>query len=277
MDIKQEQYIHSNLYWLGQITASQIKTHFQTSLPTAKRVFTAYKQKYPTWLEYNANKKHWHATEQFYQHNQAASLNQFFQQTNENILSSNPDQNLPCFEHLPLPNHYIAPDIFRSIYFAVINQQRVEANYISIRSADADGRIITPHSFVFDGLRWHVRAFDEKRQAFLDFNLSRFIEPVEPEGMAEQHALQAQDKQWNTMVDVVLVPDPRLNLAQQQCIEREYQMQNGKLTITCRAALVKYLLVRMRVDSVQQSTGEAQQIILEPNCRKTLLPYIPTN
>ncbi|MER2493150.1 hypothetical protein ABS311_14810 [Catenovulum sediminis] len=54
-------------------------------------------------------------------------------------------------------------------------------------------------------------------------------------------------------------------------------MENGRLSINCRAALVKYLLVRMRVDSVQQSTGEAQQIILEPNCRKQLLPYIPSN
>ncbi|MER2493149.1 hypothetical protein [Catenovulum sediminis] len=113
MDI-QQQYIHLNLYWLGKLTTSQLARHFQISLPTAKRLFAHYKNNHPNWITYNPHKKYWQPTQAFYLSNKTESLNQFFAQTNNsNEIFENPDQTLPSFEHLQLPEHYVAPDVFR--------------------------------------------------------------------------------------------------------------------------------------------------------------------
>ncbi|WAJ71256.1 WYL domain-containing protein [Catenovulum adriaticum] len=173
-----------------------------------------------------------------------------------------------------MPAHFVEPSLVANLLTAIEQQKRIEVDYISLRSTEYDGRIIAPHHFVYDGLRWHVRAFDEKHQAFLDFNLSRFQGAGEIEENTIKPPTAQDDNEWQTQVDVVIVPDPRLSPAQKACIEREYQMQNGQLIIQCRAALVKYVLLRLRLD-IYKNTAEAQQIMLEPNCQKALKPYVP--
>ena len=76
------------------------------------------------------------------------------------------------------------------------------------------------------------------------------------------------------MEDVVIEPDPRLSEQQKRLIALDYQMTNGQRTLKCRGALVMYLLQRLRLDNFQ-STGEAQQIILQSDCRKHLDQYLP--
>ncbi|MCJ8270169.1 MAG: WYL domain-containing protein, partial [Psychrosphaera sp.] len=150
---------------------------------------------------------------------------------------------------------------------------RLYIGYMSMSSPDYQERIIQPHSLVYDGLRWHVRAWCEKRKDYLDFVLSRFSGETAFEGPAEQHTAE-QDTKWQIMEDVVIEPDPRLSEQQKRLIALDYQMTNGQRTLKCRGALVMYLLQRLRLDNFQ-STGEAQQIILQSDCRKHLDQYLP--
>jgi predicted DNA-binding transcriptional regulator YafY len=111
------------------------------------------------------------------------------------------------------------------------------------------------------GLRWHLRAYDESRSQFRDFVLSRFSGHPEILGKASHTA--ASDKAWNTNINLVLIPDSRFSPAQKQVIEAEYNMQNGQLTITTRAALAHYLLQEMQVNlKFHDEYPEAQQLVL---------------
>ena len=44
------------------------------------------------------------------------------------------------------------------------------------------------------------------------------------------------------------MPDPRLNARQQAMIARDYAMEDGRLLIPCRAALVNYVVQLLHLD-----------------------------
>ena len=140
-------------------------------------------------------------------------------------------------------------------------QRRLEVDYFSVSNPDDDGRIIVPHHFVYTGLRWHLRAYCEKNGDYRDFVLSRFR--GQPELLDSSPHGADQDRAWNTFVDLILKPDPRLNRAKQEALEQDYGMVKGQLTITVRAPLVQYQLQEMQVNvKMLDGTPEAQQLVL---------------
>jgi hypothetical protein len=76
------------------------------------------------------------------------------------------------------------------------------------------------------------------------------------------------------LVNVVIQPDPRLTAKQQEIIANDFQMTDGIKTIRTRAALVNYLLLRLRIDGYK-NTPQEQQIILTPECQKQIKQYLP--
>ncbi|MNF74000.1 hypothetical protein D3C84_560210 [compost metagenome] len=74
---------------------------------------------------------------------------------------------------------------------------------------------------------------------------------------------RAGDEGWSTEVAVVIEPDPRLKPAQTAIIEIDYGMQDGKLLVPSRGALVQYVLQRYQIDPHKvQSKASAQQIVV---------------
>lgn len=81
-----------------------------------------------------------------------------------------------------------------------------------------------PFAFVDNGLRWHVRAFDRKRQIFTDFVINRI---AKPKLLHSSPPLDTESKdvdiQWNRIVEMHLVPHPRLK--HPETIQFEYGME----------------------------------------------------
>ncbi|KMT64543.1 helix-turn-helix transcriptional regulator [Catenovulum maritimum] len=269
-----KRFIEICINWQGYITPACLAKQFNYSAATAKRDLQDYKQEHPDYLDYNNSEKAWFATEKFTLHYSHGNLTEFAQFNTElNLIEV--DQNERYFDHVLTPPRHINKQIFQQIYKACIKNTRLKVNYLSLKSDEFTTRVIQPHTIVFDGLRWHVRAYDEKNQTFLDLNLSRFSAPINTEQTFEYKRKTKQDDyDWQHQVELILVPDPRLSSIQKSCIETEFKMQNGELRINCRAALVKYLLIKLRID-IWQATPEAQQIILKPECAKQLKPYLP--
>lgn len=161
-----------------------------------------------------------------------------------------------------VPVRSIEPLILRPLIQAARTQKRVEISYVSLANPVAETRIIAPHTLVCTPLRWHVRAYCEKNHAFRDFVLSRFREV---NGMLDESPMTvAQDEQWQNKVNLILCPDPRLNLLQQNVIERDYDMENGRLVLTERAALIPYMLQVFNIDPLKlEGKPEAQQIVIQ--------------
>ncbi len=158
-------------------------------------------------------------------------------------------------------NREVKAHIIRPIIQASREQKRIEIEYLSITSSRMESRVITPHTLVYSGYRWHIRAHCEKHNDYRDFVLSRFNDIPELLSSSEQSI--EQDKAWNTQIKLIIVPDPRLTEFQQDIISRDYGMLNGNLEIDTRAALATYYLQYLRIDPIVQSkTPEAQQLIL---------------
>jgi len=170
--------------------------------------------------------------------------------------------NMANVEVLSVPVRDVSPDVLRPLMQAARQQRRLEVDYVSVNHPDREGRIIVPHTLVFTGLRWHVRAWCEKNQSYRDFVLSRFRET--PEILEESPHGAEGDLEWNTQVTVRIVPDPRLQPEQQQVIEVDYGMSDGALAVSTRAKLVPYALKLLHIDPAEQhDEATAQQIIVE--------------
>jgi predicted DNA-binding transcriptional regulator YafY len=164
-------------------------------------------------------------------------------------------------EVLSLPVRDVKPEVLRPIMQAARQQKRLEVDYVSINNPNREGRIIVPHTLVYTGLRWHVRAWCEKNQEYRDFVLSRFRD--KPEIMEESEHGAEGDEQWNTLITVHITPDPRLNPAQQDVVETDYGMTNGALKIETRGKLVPYVLKLLHIDpDASADDPTAQQIVV---------------
>ena len=165
-------------------------------------------------------------------------------------------------EVLEPPARPVSPALLRPILQAAREHQRIEVDYVSLNNPDREGRIIAPHTLVWTGLRWHVRGWCEKNQDFRDFVLSRFR--GEPELLGPSEHSDTQDRDWQTIVHVVLIPDPRLSHDQRAVVASDYGMQEGTLQLEVRARLVGYLLQMLNINAGDiLEDPRAQQVVIE--------------
>ena len=156
---------------------------------------------------------------------------------------------------------------------AARQHRRLEVDYVSLKAPDREGRIIVPHTLVFTGFRWHVRAWCEKNRDFRDFVLSRFR--GEAEIMDPSDSREEQDERWQTKVSIELTPDPRLSPGQQDVVAADYGMQDGVLKLETRGTLVSYLLQLYQLDSKLENPNPlAQQIVIKN--QEALKPWLFT-
>lgn len=186
-------------------------------------------------------------------------------------LMTRDEQLMGVFESLPLatanveqlrpPGRQISPEVLRPMIQAARACQRLEVDYVSLQNPDREGRIIVPHTLVFTGFRWHVRAWCEKNLSYRDFVLSRFRGEAEILGPSTQN--MDGDDDWNTAVELIVTPDPRLNAAQRQVVAIDYAMTDERLCLPTRGSLVNYLLQLLQLDTPSADTSPlAQQLVL---------------
>lgn len=165
-------------------------------------------------------------------------------------------------EVLHVPDRTVRPELLRPLLRACREGLRLECEYVSFTTPEAETRLIAPHTLVYTAMRWHVRAYCEKNRDYRDFVLSRFRNV--PELMDDEtENSREQDPGWSTQVQVIIAPDSRLKAEQQSIIETDYGMQGGRLTIDTRGALVQYVLQRYQIDPTKiHAKPTAQQIVV---------------
>ncbi|MCD6007622.1 WYL domain-containing protein [Halomonas sp. IOP_31] len=155
---------------------------------------------------------------------------------------------LPTSVRCEMADQLNQPDLVlvAAVSEAVHKSCALSIRYVSLSSGETE-REIVPHTLVDNGLRWHVRAFDRHSGEFRDFVLTRLLKvSVYEQSAAQEHESLLHDRQWNRFVELELVPHP--GIRHPQAIERDYGMQQGKLSVELRAALAGYLLRRWNVD-----------------------------
>jgi len=164
-------------------------------------------------------------------------------------------------EVLHVPDRTIRPEVLRPLLKACREGLRLECEYVSFNTPQVETRLIAPHTLVYTGMRWHVRAYCEKNRAYRDFVLSRLRGT--PDVLDLSEFSREADSGWNTPMDVIIEPDQRLSAEQKSIIEIDYGMQNGQLIVPSRGALVQYVLQRFQIDANKvESKASAQQIVV---------------
>ncbi|MBG4022531.1 WYL domain-containing protein [Pseudomonas aeruginosa] len=164
-------------------------------------------------------------------------------------------------EVLSVPDRTVRPEVLRPLLRACREGLRLECEYVSFTTPSGETRLIAPHTLIYTGIRWHVRAYCEKNRDYRDFVLSRFRGIPELMDDQSEHTRE-DDLGWNTLVPVIIEPDSRLKPEQRSIIEADYGMQDGQLVIEARGALVQYVLQRYQIDPTKLHTkATAQQIV----------------
>ncbi|MCK4621120.1 MAG: WYL domain-containing protein [Desulfuromonadales bacterium] len=244
MDIKwgvrqRLQFLERELFWTGKISRQSLMESMGISKAQASIDIASYKRLAGENLIYDLSNKTYRVSQNFAPVFVSTSPHSFLDQ-----------QVGVCAEYSPLPFREIDPSHLRLIHKAVIDKSWVSIDYQSMTSSGLSSRTIAPHSFVFDGARWHVRAYDFISKEFRDFVLGRIKEAVETklEGPNEELNWEARhDIAWEDEVELVLIPHPGLKPEQRDAICSDYRMSEGQAVLTVRKACLFYIVSRLRL------------------------------
>jgi len=248
-------FIDFSLQFFGHVARSDLIKRFATGLAASTRDFSTYKELAQHNLILRHQTKSYHRTDNFqpvFKHDPEVILTSLSRGFGNGI-STGVQPSEQCFDAVRLIHPNIA--IIASIMRAIHNKQAIKCGYVSVSSGESQ-RAIVPHSIVNNGHRWHVRAYDRKRNSFRDFVTTRFtyVDPLQRP--VHIHEASPYDQQWQQIVDIVLVPHPEI--MQSKAIEMDYNMLDGRLCIKLRAAVAAYVLRQWQVDCSADHTQKLQ-------------------
>lgn len=248
-DVSQSQrqrieYIDFCLFFLGEVSRSILMDRFGVSSAAATRDLAKYKEEYPANIVYNSGLKEYLASENFQpavQHDVYEALRAF-----ANSHTALHETDALVLADRPIELNRLDPEIVSRVGRAIHQQKLLKIKYYSIGSGLSE-RVIAPFALVDTGVKWHIRAFDRKRNVFTDFVLSRIKEcSVLNEGSLPNERAD-KDIQWNRIVEMEIVPHPVVT--HPETILHEYGIgHDGILHINARAAVVGYFLRRWNID-----------------------------
>jgi predicted DNA-binding transcriptional regulator YafY len=137
------------------------------------------------------------------------------------------------------PSRSVDAAVLKVFLVALREKRVVHLDYQSMSTAVPSLRTISPHALAFDGFRWHVRAFCHSHNDYRDFVLGRIHSAV-PEGSTGIDP--KDDADWHNFIEAIIVPHSNLSVAQKQAVESDYCMENGRLVLRVREALLFYHL-----------------------------------
>ena len=252
-------FIESRLFWSGRVNRSDLTETFNIHRSVASGDLTDYQRLAPRNALYDKSEKTYKAGPRFIPVVTAPSLANLLGHAllNDSFLAGR-----ALFEIVPMPQRAADPVVVRNVIEAATESARIKAFYRSMSHPEGRWRWIEPHSIIFDGLRWHCRAFCHLRGGFRDFNLSRILKVSEFLTVT----LDERDDAWERTVDISIRPHRNLTSAQAEMIADEYGMRDGLLTIPCREALLSYLLINLGLDRELQPPRQGLELV-DPTLR----------
>ncbi|WP_448564105.1 WYL domain-containing protein [Thalassotalea ganghwensis] len=252
-------FIDFLLMFKGQFSRKDLTDKFEMGMANATRDITLYRELAPDNAVFDNNSKSYRQTKKFipvFNYDPRKTLAKL-----ANNISDGFDGVLEVAFPVNAPLQLNVPDIHivAKLVQAILNKKAISIIYTSL-SSGSKAREIVPHTIVDNGLRWHVRAFDRKTNAFRDFVITRISKVTLLESPVAEYEKVIEDNQWQRHMDLSIVPHPN-NVAYPQAIALDYGMEKGVLQINVRAALVGYLLRRWNVDCTENAAlvgGEYQ-------------------
>lgn len=268
------QFIDFRLQWEGRINRGDLVKFFGISVPQASTDLSKYAELTADNLKYDHREKSYFATPDFRTAFPTSGPQQYLAQLlalDRGVLS--PEEvmlgKVPPMASVPNPTRTVNVATLRKLVHAVNESKALELEYQSTSREEPTWRRISPHAFVHDGMRWHVRAYCHLRQKFQDFVVGRILNT---RGFASSGIRASDDEEWLRELTIVLVPYPGLTPAQRRGIEIDYCMKDGRVELKCRQAMLYYFLRRMNLDDKGMPRPHRQVVIAN---LEEISPYLP--
>jgi hypothetical protein len=258
-------FIRGRLCWEGQVNRSDLIEMFGVSPNQATADLRRFEASNPGALAYDPRAKTYRAgpslglpTE-----SEAQALLRELRLIAEGII-------IPADGHLgspPIlgvaeaPPRSVEPTTLVLVLAAIRESRMLQARYTSFSSSEPRLRRLEPHALVFDGFRWHARARDADENRFKDFVLGR-LKNVALGGPKD--AVARVDSEWESLVEITIVANPKLKPHQKRAVELDYGMSGGELRLKCRKAVEFYLKRRLGlIPGHENLAPNDQQIVLQ--------------
>lgn len=236
-------FIDAHLFWTGVLRRDDLCSQFELHYTNASKDIKLYMELAPNNLVYDNKKKTYRSTPVFSsisgQHVAGNLL--AYTQLNMTWHGFVPDYLVA----VPLPLRRPSSATLRNILTCANDGSGIEVLYHSMRNPEGLTRVIYPQTIIFDGLRWHTRAFDMHTESYRDFVLSR----IKSTGNTTMTKELPVDEKWQQTVELVVKPHPDLSLPQQKMIELDYAMEDGCIRINTRKPLAPYIIRILNLDT----------------------------
>lgn len=242
--------LEATALWEGRVTTPVLTRLFGISRGQASKDFSLYHQLAPDNLVYDLNQKAYFPSDQFQPVFIRGTADEYLR-----LIEAGHD--LGHSVTLPIIPSAVSVELLRPSerkldlqVLRVVNQAIREKRQLAViyQSMTREPRalLLEPHTLVYNGYRWHARAFSQEHGEFRDFVLARFLSLPEVREVA-QH-LKQEDLDWNTWETWIIAPNPGLGAEQQAVIADDYGMVDGKLQLDVRKALALYYLRMLHLD-----------------------------
>ena len=271
--VQRFRFIEARLLWEGALQRKDLCSAFGLTLNHVTREITSYRDRYPGNLAYDPASRTWRPAEGFHPRYASGEAKEYLELLLAFSLSGDPaimTGTGPAVPVATLPSVEgdVSADVLRPLVSAIGQQYGIEIMYQSFSEPEPQRRTIRPHALVHVLSRWHVRAYDERKDRFADFVMSRIINcspAVEPD---DSKIAARTDKEWQESVTVEVQPAPRLSASQKSVVAKQFGMQRAKVgwkwSAKVRHCLVKYFLHQHRLDLPPESGGNTRIVLCDP-------------
>lgn len=261
---KRLKFIESRLYWEGVIRRKHLEDFFEISTPQATQDIKKYVEEAPDNIIYNKKSKQYEVTDNFQPIYGAQTSDDYLnkllflkRKTSSNEFFCGP---IPSYRMMPKIKRFVDVAILKKVVESIRNSHALQISYQSMSKDMPSKRWITPHSFGYDGHRWHVRALCHNKRLFCDFNVGRILNVF---GSQKHDFDFSLDYKWNTDIVLIIAAHPKLVGGKKACVELDYDMENGCKEVVIKAAFYYYLRNELNFkEGHEELDGEKQQIIL---------------
>jgi hypothetical protein len=177
------------------------------------------------------------------------------------------------------PKRKVEAKLLFNLIDAINEHMAMHIVYMSLSQGKYMDYLIAPHSFAYDGFRWHIRAYCYDRHEFRDYVLSRIKSSDTPKIMAPNDRFPdplgngfrevgtdaASDADWNEKVVLKLKINPELSENERNVLALDYGIgNNGYIEHEVRKALLFYAVRNLKLtEDYKKLPAIERQLVLD--------------
>jgi predicted DNA-binding transcriptional regulator YafY len=267
--------LETNLVLLGRVNTVALIRRFGISRAQASKDLALYQQLRPRNLLYDRFLKNYVITDQFEPLALSGTSSELLALLRAGAHEDGPLISLaggmPSIEVLEPIERRVDMQVLAPLCRSIYAGAQVRLSYQSLSRDGPKELLLAPHALVYNGFRWHMRAWSETAGEFRDYLLARIRGKPQTVGPAARTA--QDDLAWQTRVRVIIAPHPGLAPSQAEVITDDFGMVDGCISIELRTPLVPYYVRLMRIGSGDDERKPEQQQIILAN-KDEVLPYV---